>query len=140
MKKIIFYTLFYFGLFYSLNSNGQVFDKNELEVKIDALIPTSVNDSTPGLVIGIVKKGELIFLAEHIKATAAVNKEAAMWEGSWNLGNLQIKHGSITILLVPNPLHIKSDAELGHFSKQARVCWVKDFVDSIFQLNAHDAR
>lgn len=61
MKKIIFYILFYFGLFYSPNSNGQVFDKNELEIKIDALIPTEVSDSTPGLVIGIVQKGELIF-------------------------------------------------------------------------------
>lgn len=61
MKKSIFYILFCFGLFFSQNSYGQVFDKNELEIRIDDLIPKGVNDSTPGLVIGIVSKGELIF-------------------------------------------------------------------------------
>lgn len=61
MKKLIFCILFCFALFHSLNSNGQVFDENELETKIDALIPSELNDSTPGLVIGIVQNGELIF-------------------------------------------------------------------------------
>ncbi len=61
MKKIILFFLFCIGLIYSPNASGQAFDKNDLEAEIDALIPTSVNDSTPGLVIGIVNKGELIF-------------------------------------------------------------------------------
>lgn len=61
MKNIIYYILFSIGLIYSPNAIGQVFDNNELEVKIDALIPTQVNDTTPGLVIGIVQNGELIF-------------------------------------------------------------------------------
>jgi len=61
MKKIFFYTLIGIGLVYSPNVSGQVFDKNELEVKIDALIPPQINDSTPGVVIGVVQNGELIF-------------------------------------------------------------------------------
>ena len=61
MKNIIYCLLFCVGLIYSQNTYGQVFDKNKLEVKIDALIPTEVNDSTPGLVVGIVQKGEFMF-------------------------------------------------------------------------------
>jgi CubicO group peptidase (beta-lactamase class C family) len=61
MKKIVYFILFCIGLIYSPNVNGQIIDKNELEAKIDALVPTQVNDSTPGLVIGIVQKGKLIF-------------------------------------------------------------------------------
>ena len=36
-------------------------DRKELEIKIDALIPIEINDSTPGLVVGIVQRGELVF-------------------------------------------------------------------------------
>ncbi|MDE5423977.1 beta-lactamase family protein [Ancylomarina sp. DW003] len=61
MKNIICYTLLGLGLIFSSNANAQVPDKNELEAKIDALIPPQVNDTTPGLVIGIVQKGELVF-------------------------------------------------------------------------------
>ncbi len=60
MKKLIFY-IFCLGLFYPLNSTGQVLDKNELENKIDALVPELVNDSTPGLVVGIIQNGKLVF-------------------------------------------------------------------------------
>ena len=61
MKSIIFCLLFCVGLICASNSHGQTLDKNNLEDKIDALIPIQINDSTPGLVIGIVQKGELIF-------------------------------------------------------------------------------
>lgn len=61
MKNMVYYVLFCIGFICTLNAYGQTFDKNDLEAKIDALIPTEVNDSTPGLVIGIVQKGELIF-------------------------------------------------------------------------------
>ena len=61
MKKIFYYILFSVGLIYSPNVFGQVIDKNDLEDRIDALIPKQVNDTTPGLVVGIVQKGELIF-------------------------------------------------------------------------------
>lgn len=61
MKNILFYILLSTALFYSPNVNGQSFDKNELEIKIDALVPEMVNDSTPGLVVGIVQNGKLIF-------------------------------------------------------------------------------
>lgn len=61
MKNIIYYILFYVGLICTSNAYGQTIDKNNLEAKIDALIPIQVNDTTPGLVIGIVQRGELIF-------------------------------------------------------------------------------
>lgn len=61
MKNIIYGILFCIGLICTSNAYGQTIDNNDLEAKIDALIPTQVNDSTPGLVIGIVQKGELIF-------------------------------------------------------------------------------
>jgi len=61
MKKIIPTILYCFLLFCSPSSKGIVLDEKELETKIDALIPAGINDSTPGLVIGIVQKGKLIF-------------------------------------------------------------------------------
>lgn len=61
MKKITLYFLFCIVLIYVQNTNAQDFNKRDLEVKIDSLIPNIVNDTTPGLVIGIVQKGELIF-------------------------------------------------------------------------------
>ena len=61
MKNIIYRIFFCVGLICTSNAYSQTIDKNNLETKIDALIPTQVNDSTPGLVIGIVQKGELIF-------------------------------------------------------------------------------
>lgn len=44
----------------SSNIYGQL-SPVELEVKIDSLVPTQVNDTTPGLIVGIVKNGEVIF-------------------------------------------------------------------------------
>lgn len=61
MKNIIYCILFCVALICTSNTYGQTLDKNNLEAKIDALIPTQVNDSTPGLVVGIVQNGELIF-------------------------------------------------------------------------------
>lgn len=61
MKKSIHYILLCVGLLYLSNIKGQVIDKHQLETKIDALVSKQVKDSTPGLVIGIVKKEELIF-------------------------------------------------------------------------------
>ena len=58
MKNIIYCLLFCIGLICTSNAYGQTLDKNDLEAKIDALIPTQVNDSTPGLVIGVVQKGD----------------------------------------------------------------------------------
>jgi CubicO group peptidase (beta-lactamase class C family) len=61
MKNLIYCILSCVGLICTSNAYGQTLDKNDLEAKIDALIPTQVNDTTPGLVIGVVQKGELIF-------------------------------------------------------------------------------
>ena len=61
MKNIIYCILFCVALICTSNIYGQTLDKNNLEAKIDALIPTQVNDSTPGLVVGIVQNGKLIF-------------------------------------------------------------------------------
>ena len=59
MKNILLLISICFGSL--INVQGQSFNSNELEAKIDSLIPVQVNDTTPGLVIGIVQKGELIF-------------------------------------------------------------------------------
>lgn len=61
MKNIIYCILFCVGLICTPNIFGQTLDNNNLEAKIETLIPTQVNDSTPGLVLGIVQNGELIF-------------------------------------------------------------------------------
>ncbi|VAW18793.1 Beta-lactamase class C-like and penicillin binding proteins (PBPs) superfamily, partial [hydrothermal vent metagenome] len=61
MKKLITCILFYFILFYFQNSNALALNIKQLETKIDALIPPEINDTTPGLVIGIVQNGKLIF-------------------------------------------------------------------------------
>ena len=61
MKNLISTILFSFALICSQYSIAKAIDKKELESKIDALIPSDINQSTPGLVIGIVKNGELLF-------------------------------------------------------------------------------
>ena len=61
MKNTIFYILLYSLLVYAPIIQGQTYDRNALEIKIDSLIPEAVNDTTPGLIIGIVQNGELVF-------------------------------------------------------------------------------
>ena len=61
MKKIFYCILFSIGLIYASNVYGQSLNGHDLETAIDALIPSQVNDTTPGLVVGIVQKGKLIF-------------------------------------------------------------------------------
>lgn len=49
------------GFGFQIDAQGQNINSDNLELKIDALVPNQVNDTTPGLVIGIVQNGELIF-------------------------------------------------------------------------------
>lgn len=60
MKKRL-YLLFAVLLILSTKTVAQEIRTFEIEAKIDSLIPTRVKDSTPGLVVGIVKDGKLIF-------------------------------------------------------------------------------
>ncbi len=60
MKKS-YYVLCVFLFFISIQTHSQDIQSSEIEAKIDALIPSRVKDSTPGLVVGIVKDGKLIF-------------------------------------------------------------------------------
>ncbi|MFK8012839.1 MAG: serine hydrolase domain-containing protein [Marinicellaceae bacterium] len=60
MKKTIsFATLFL--LLVNFISQAKGLPKNQLEEKIDALVSAEINDKTPGLIIGIVHKEEIIF-------------------------------------------------------------------------------
>ncbi|MCX2745475.1 serine hydrolase [Mangrovivirga sp. M17] len=59
MKNSILITIIVYGIICSLTSYGQITTKKDLEVKIDAMIPSQVNDSTPGVVVGVVQNGEL---------------------------------------------------------------------------------
>ena len=61
MKKLILLYLLFTIIIYQNSVSGQNFDISELEEKIDALIPKHVNDTTPGLVVGIAQNGKLIF-------------------------------------------------------------------------------
>lgn len=61
MKNIIYYFLFCIALIGTQKTSGQSIDISDLETKIAALIPSTVNDTTPGLVVGIVHNGKLIF-------------------------------------------------------------------------------
>lgn len=61
MKKIILFCLICTGSIGSPSAKGQVFHKDVLESRIDSLIPKQVNDTTPGLVIGVVQQGKLVF-------------------------------------------------------------------------------
>ncbi|NQX99126.1 MAG: beta-lactamase family protein [Flavobacteriales bacterium] len=61
MKHLPIYALIIIGLFGTLKLQSQNINKDELNAKIEELIPTAVNDTTPGFVLGVVHKGELIF-------------------------------------------------------------------------------
>ncbi len=60
MKKR-YYLLFVILITLSTRTLAQGIRTFEIEAKIDSLIPSRVKDSTPGLVVGIVKDGKLIF-------------------------------------------------------------------------------
>lgn len=53
--------LILFSLLGTLDTKGQDLHLAGLEDKIESLIPAAVKDTTPGLVIGVVHRGELIF-------------------------------------------------------------------------------
>lgn len=72
MKQLIFKALL-IGLLCLPTLNAQTVDENQLESKIDALIPKQVNDTTPGLVIGIVQNGKLIFSKGYGLANLSYN-------------------------------------------------------------------
>jgi CubicO group peptidase (beta-lactamase class C family) len=61
MKNILILLSICLGFGSLTDAQGQAINSDELELKIDALVPKQVNDTTPGLVIGIVQNGELIF-------------------------------------------------------------------------------
>lgn len=61
MNNIVYYFLLSICLIYAPISKGQSIHNNNLEHKIDSLIPKQINDSTPGIVIGVVQKGKLVF-------------------------------------------------------------------------------
>ena len=61
MRNIINYILCCTILLGAITLSAQIYDQYDLETKIDALVPSQINDTTPGLIIGIVQKGELVF-------------------------------------------------------------------------------
>ncbi|MFB0923666.1 MAG: hypothetical protein QMB65_00045, partial [Vicingaceae bacterium] len=61
MKHSPIYISIIIGLFLTINLQSQSIDQAKLNTKIESLIPPAVNDSTPGFVLGVIQKGELIF-------------------------------------------------------------------------------
>ena len=61
MKHKIIGTFSLVALFWTFSVQAQNLNQDELSEKIESLIPAEVNDKTPGLVIGVVHKGEMVF-------------------------------------------------------------------------------
>ena len=60
MKQIPFYSLIFVGILLTLSLKSQNINHSELNVKIESLIPTTVNDTTPGFVLAIIKEYSII--------------------------------------------------------------------------------
>ncbi|PCI97543.1 MAG: hypothetical protein COB15_07485 [Flavobacteriales bacterium] len=73
MKHTSVYALIIIGLLGVLNLQSQNINKNELNAKIEELIPSTVNDTTPGFVLGVIHKGELIFSKGYGLANLSYN-------------------------------------------------------------------
>jgi CubicO group peptidase (beta-lactamase class C family) len=73
MKHAYLFILIIIGFTCSPNIQGQIIDLNHIESKIDAMIPTTVNDTTPGLVVGIVQNGKLVFSKGYGLANLSYN-------------------------------------------------------------------
>jgi len=73
MKKLIYTLLVCIAFLYASELHSQTYNKIELEKKIDALIPSQVNEDTPGLVVGIVQNGALIFKKGYGLANLSYN-------------------------------------------------------------------
>lgn len=61
MKNTLIYLLLCATLFCTLNTAAQNLSPAEIESKIDAMVSAGISDATPGVVVGVVSKGELIF-------------------------------------------------------------------------------
>nr|WP_297782768.1 serine hydrolase domain-containing protein [uncultured Allomuricauda sp.] len=72
MKKRHYLLLSIF-LTLSLKTVAQEIQTSQIEAKINALVPSQVQDSTPGLVVGIVKDGKLIFTKGYGLGNMAYN-------------------------------------------------------------------
>jgi CubicO group peptidase (beta-lactamase class C family) len=55
------------------SKEGAVTTSSDLENKIDSLIPESITDESPGLVVGVVQNGEIVFSKGYGKANLAYN-------------------------------------------------------------------
>lgn len=53
--------LIFLCLFGTFNTKAQDINIKGLNAKIESFIPATVNDTTPGLVVGVIHKGELVF-------------------------------------------------------------------------------
>ncbi|OIQ30948.1 MAG: hypothetical protein BM564_01680 [Bacteroidetes bacterium MedPE-SWsnd-G2] len=85
MKHLILIGLLFLGLG---SIEAQTIDKAELAKNIEALIPMAVNDTTPGLIVGVVHKGELIFSKGYGLANLAY--------GTANNPNMVYNTGSVS--------------------------------------------
>lgn len=67
------YLLLAILLIVSLRTVAQEIQTSQIEAKINALVPSQIKDSTPGLVVGIVKDGKLIFTKAYGLGNMAYN-------------------------------------------------------------------
>ncbi|MEM9051952.1 MAG: serine hydrolase domain-containing protein, partial [Bacteroidota bacterium] len=60
-KATSFASFFLFLILLNGSTSAQQLNTENLEARIDSMIPPTVNDTTPGLVIGVLSNGELIY-------------------------------------------------------------------------------
>jgi CubicO group peptidase (beta-lactamase class C family) len=60
-KHIVLSTFILFSLSWTFDSKGQDIQLKGLNLEIESLIPATINNTTPSLVVGVIHKGELIF-------------------------------------------------------------------------------
>ena len=53
--------LIFLCLFWTFDTKAQDINLKEINTKIESLIPATINDTTPGLVVGVIHNGELVF-------------------------------------------------------------------------------
>jgi CubicO group peptidase (beta-lactamase class C family) len=109
MNRITLFTILIIGLYSSLNAQILDINREKLIAKVDSLIPTPINDSTPGLVIGVLQKGKLVFSNGYGLANLTYNipNDPKML---YNIGSVSKQFLGYAFAM----LHVKGDLNLDY--------------------------
>ncbi len=101
-------------LFKIIDTKGQNLNLEGLKDKIESLIPSTVKDSTPGLVIGIVHNKELIFSKGYGMANLSYNipNDPAM---NYNLGSVSKQFLGLAFAILHTEGKLNIDDPVGKY-------------------------